>query len=313
MLNILAKRILSAIPMLLFVSFFVYTLVDLAPGDAATTLAGDNASAAEIEQTRQSLGLDQPLIVRYLEWLGGVLKGDFGTSLFSSQSVTQILIERLPITLSLTAVTMVLVVLVGLPAGIVAAVRANSWIDRALTAFSSLAMAMPPFIIGLVLVISLAILNPIFPATGYSPLADGLTPWFQHLILPSIAIATISAAELARQTRASLVDVLGRDFIRTTRAKGLLRSKIIGKHGLKNAGVPIATVLGVQVSRVLAGAVTVEFVFALPGLGTLAVNSVFSRDVPVILGIVMLCAIFIVVVNVIVDLTYGYFNPRVRA
>jgi peptide/nickel transport system permease protein len=215
--------------------------------------------------------------------------------------------------MSLTAVTMVIVVIVGLPTGVVAAVRANSWIDRALTAFSSLAMAVPPFIIGLILVLSLAILNPVFPATGYAPLADGLMPWFQHLILPSIAVATISAAELARQTRASLVDVLGRDFIRTTRAKGLLKTNIIGKHGLKNAGVPIVTVLGLQVSRVLAGAVTVEFVFALPGLGTLAVNSVFSRDVPVILGIVMLCAVFIVVVNVVVDLTYGYFNPRVRA
>ncbi len=312
MVNLIAKRIASAIPMLLFVSFFVYALVDLVPGDAAAVLAGDNASAEQIEQTRQALGLDQPLIVRYLDWLGGVVTGDLGTSLYSSQTVVQILGERLPVTLSLTFVTMLIVVAVGLPAGILAAVRPNSWLDRSLTVLSSVAMAVPPFIVALALVIPLAILSPIFPATGYSTLADGAGAWLQHLILPAIAIAAISAAELARQTRASLVDVLGRDFIRTTRAKGLLRKTIIGKHGLKNAGVPIVTVLGLQVSRVLAGAVTVEFVFALPGLGTLAVSSVFSRDVPVILGIVMLCAVFIVLINVIVDATYGYLNPRVR-
>ncbi|MGF7124817.1 ABC transporter permease [Rhodococcus sp. BE178] len=312
MLTLIAKRIASAIPMLLFVSFFVYALVDLVPGDAATALAGDNASAEQIEQTRQALGLDQPLIVRYLDWLGGALTGDLGTSLYSTQSVVQIIAERLPVTLSLTFVTMLIVVAVGLPAGIAAAVRPNSWLDRGLTVLSSVAIAVPPFIVALALVIPLAILSPIFPATGYAMLTDGAGAWLQHLILPAIAIAAISAAELARQTRASLVDVLGRDFIRTARAKGLLQKAIIGKHGLKNAGVPIITVLGLQVSRVLAGAVTVEFVFALPGLGTLAVSSVFSRDVPVILGIVMVCAVFIVVINVIVDATYGYLNPRVR-
>ncbi|MGW5147414.1 ABC transporter permease [Rhodococcus koreensis] len=313
MFNLFVRRLISAVPMVLLITFVVYLLVDLVPGDAATTLAGDSASAAQIEQTRQALGLDRSLVVRYVEWLGGVLHGDLGTSLYSSQTVTQILAERLPTTLSLTLVTMTIVVIVGLPTGIAAAVRPNTLIDRVLTAASSLAMALPPFIVGLALVIPLAILNPIFPATGYQPLMDGgVLAWLQHLILPAIAIATISTAELARQTRASLVDVLNRDFIRTTRAKGLREFSVVGKHGLKNAGVPIVTVLGLQVSRVLAGAVTVEFVFALPGLGTLAVSSVFSRDVPVILGIVMVCAVFIVVVNVIVDLTVGYFNPKVR-
>ncbi len=313
MLTLLAKRLLSAIPLLLFLSFFVYLLVDLMPGDAAANLAGDNASPADIAALREQLGLDRPLLVRYIEWLGSIFTGDFGTSLYSSQSVTQILTERMPITLSLALVTMVIVILVGLPLGIIAAMRANSLLDRALTAFSSIAMAVPPFIIGLVLVIALAISSPIFPATGYSPLGDGFVPWFQHLILPAIAIAAISIAEVARQTRAAMVDTLGKDFIRTTRAKGLRGKQIVGKHALKVAGVPIVTVLGLQVSRVLAGAVTVEFVFALPGLGTLAVNSVFSRDIPVILGIVMIMAVAIVIINLIVDMAYGYFNPRVRA
>lgn len=313
MVTLLAKRLLSAIPLLLFLSFFVYVLVDLMPGDAAASLAGDNASEAEIASLREQLGLDRPLIVRYVEWLGHITTGDFGTSLFSSQSVAQILTDRMPVTLSLTVVTMVIVILLGLPIGIIAAMRANSLLDRALTAVSSVAMAVPPFIIGLVLVITLAISAPVFPATGYSPLGDGFGPWIQHLILPSLAIAAISTAEVARQTRAAMVDTLGKDFIRTTRAKGLRPKQIVGKHALKVAGVPIATVLGLQVSRVLAGAVTVEFVFALPGLGTLAVNSVFSRDIPVILGIVMVMAIAIVIINLIVDLAYGYFNPRVRA
>lgn len=313
MITLLAKRLLSAIPLLLFLSFFVYLLVDLMPGDAAANLAGDNASAADIAALREQLGLDRPLVVRYIEWLGSIFTGDFGTSLYSSQSVAQILTDRMPITLSLALVTMVIVILVGLPLGIIAAMRANSLLDRALTAFSSVAMAVPPFIIGLVLVIVLAISTPIFPATGYAPFGDGFVQWFQHLILPAIAIAAISIAEVARQTRAAMVDTLGKDFIRTTRAKGLRSKQIIGKHALKVAGVPIATVLGLQVSRVLAGAVTVEFVFALPGLGTLAVNSVFSRDIPVILGIVMVMAVAIVIINLIVDMAYGYFNPRVRA
>lgn len=312
MTTLLAKRLLSAIPLLLFLSFFVYLLVDLMPGDAATNLAGDSASPADIEALRSQLGLDKSLIVRYLDWLGNIFTGDLGTSLYSSQSVTQILMERIPVTLSLAVVTMVLVVVIGLPLGIFAAMRANSLADRALTAFASIAMAVPPFIIGLALVITLAISAPIFPATGYTPLGDGIVPWLQHLLLPAIAIAAISIAEVARQTRAAVVDTLGKDFIRTARAKGLRTRQIVGKHALKVAGVPIVTVLGLQVSRVLAGAVTVEFVFALPGLGTLAVNSVFTRDIPVILGIVMIMAVAIVVINLIVDMANAYFNPRVR-
>lgn len=313
MVNLLAKRVLSAIPLLLLLSFFVYVLVDFMPGDAAAGLAGDNASQAEIAAVRDQLGLDRPLLLRYIEWLGHILTGDFGTSLYSSQSVSQILADRIPITLSLTIVTMVIVILIGLPLGIVAAMRANSLLDRALTAISSVAMAVPPFIIGLVLVIALAISSPIFPATGYAPLSDGIGVWLQHLILPALAIAAISTAEVARQTRAAMVDTLAKDFIRTTRSKGLRRKQIVLKHALKVAGVPIVTVLGLQVSRVFAGAVTVEFVFALPGLGTLAVNSVFSRDIPVILGIVMVMAVVIVIINLIVDMAYGYFNPRIRA
>lgn len=215
MLNQIVKRLLSAIPLLLFVSFFVYSLVDLIPGDAATALAGENATPAAIEETRERLGLNEPLLVRYLDWLGSALRGDLGTSLFSSDSVVNILSNRLPVTLSLTLITMLIVVIVGLPTGVFAAMRANSLIDRALTAASSVAMAVPPFILGLILVILFAILSPVLPATGYTPVGEGLGSWLQHLILPAIAIAAISGAELARQTRAAMVDTLGKDFIRT--------------------------------------------------------------------------------------------------
>lgn len=314
MLTLVARRLLSAIPLLLFISFFVFVLIDLTPGDAAQTLAGEGATAAQIAETRTRLGLDDPLIIRYLEWLGAALQGDLGNSLYSSESVVNILFDRMPVTGSLALVSLFIVLVVGIPLGVIAAVRANSWVDRAVSAFASLSMALPPFVVGLVLVLLFGISLAWFPATGYMPIEEGgVLEWLRHLILPALAIAAISTAELARQTRGALVDILQTDFIRTLRAKGLTRTKIIGKHALKNAGVPIVTIFGVQVGRVLAGAVTVEFVFAIPGFGSLAVSSVNERDMPVILGVVLISAIVVLIANVIVDLSYGYFNPKVRS
>lgn len=314
MLTLVARRLLSAIPLLLFISFFVFVLIDLTPGDAAQTLAGEGATAEQIAETRARLGLDDPLIIRYLEWLGAAVQGDLGNSLYSSESVVNILFDRMPVTASLALVSLLIVLFVGIPLGVLAAVRANSWVDRAVSAFASLSMALPPFVVGLVLVLLFGISLAWFPATGYMPIEEGgVLEWLRHLILPALAIAAISTAELARQTRGALVDILQTDFIRTLRAKGLTRTKIIGKHALKNAGVPIVTIFGVQVGRVLAGAVTVEFVFAIPGFGSLAVSSVNERDMPVILGVVLISAIVVLIANVIVDLSYGYFNPKVRS
>ncbi|MGC0367412.1 peptide/nickel transport system permease protein [Rhodococcus sp. 27YEA15] len=312
MLKIVGNRILAAIPMLLFVSFFVYVLLDLIPGDAAESLAGESAPPERIEALRSELGLDKTLLVRYFDWVVGAVQGDLGRSLYSSESVTQILLSRLPVTLSLTIVSMLLVVTVGIPLGIYAAMHANSKIDRAITAISGVALAVPAFILGLILVVVFAITMPILPATGYSPIGNGIGDWLRHLVLPALALASVPVAELARQTRAAMIDTLGKDFVRTARAKGLRRFDVVGKHALKNAGVPIATVVGLQVNRVLTGVVTVEVVFALQGFGALAVNSVFSRDIPVILGLVVATVLIIAVVNVVVDLSYGYFNPRVR-
>jgi peptide/nickel transport system permease protein len=313
-LTTIGRRLLAAIPLLLFVSLFVFALLELVPGDAARSVAGETATEEEVAATRERLGLDDPFFVRYFTWLWNALQGDLGTSLYSSEGVTSIIAQRLPITASLAVVALIMAIVVGIPIGILAAVRANSFLDRAVTAMAALLMSVPPFVVGLVLVIVFAINMNVFPATGYSEIAEaGLGGWLQHLILPGIAIASISAAEFARQTRGALVDTLGMDYIRTVRAKGLRQPMIIGKHALKNAGIPIVTVVGLQVGRVLAGAVTVEFVFAIPGFGSLAVQSVNQRDVPVILGIVMVSAVVVIVANILVDLSYGYFNPRTRA
>lgn len=308
------RRVFGAIPLLIIISLGIFLLLDLMPGDAAVTLAGENATPDDIEATRVRLGLDHNFFVRYLEWLGSALHGDLGQSLFSSRSVTETLAERLPVTASLALVSMIIVVSVGLPLGVLAARKPNSLVDRILSAFAAVSMSLPPFVVGLVLVLTFAITLSWFPPTGYADLGEaGLVEWLRGLILPAVAIAAIPVAELARQTRGALIDTLGMDYIRTVRAKGVREHQVLLKHALKNAGVPIVTVLGLQVNRVLAGSVTVEFVFAMPGFGALAVSSVIQRDVPMILGIVMVSALIVVVVNVITDLSYGLFNPKLRS
>lgn len=314
MLRLAVRRLLGAVPLLLGISLIVFLLLDLMPGDAAVVLAGEDASDAQIAATRERLGLDHSLPVRYIDWIGGAIQGDLGTSLYSSRSVTDTILERLPVTASLALVSMVIIVLVGVPLGILAARRPNSIGDRLLSAFASISMSLPPFVVGLLLVLVFAITLSWFPPTGYVSLEDGgSAEWLRSLILPSIAVAAIPIAELARQTRGALVDTLSTDYIRTVRAKGVREPAVILRHALKNAGVPIATVLGLQVNRVLAGSVTVEFVFAMPGFGALAVSSVIQRDLPIILGVVMVSAVIVVVVNVITDFSYGFFNPRLRS
>lgn len=313
MLRIVARRLLSAVPLLLALSFLVFVLLDLMEGNAAVAAAGENATPEDIAAAEERLGLDQPLLIRYGIWLLDAVRGDLGDSLLSSQSVTGLIMERVPVTLSLALVTLVIAVVVGVPVGVAAALRPNQLLDRVVTAAASILMAVPPFVVGLVLVLIFAISASVLPATGYSALGeDGFGEWVSHLILPATALAAISGAELARQTRAAMVDTLGQDFVRTVRAKGLRAPTVVGKHAMKNAGVPIVTILGLQASRVLAGAVTVEFVFALPGFGSLAVTAVNQRDIPVILGVVMVSAVAVLLVNLVVDVSYGYFNPRLR-
>jgi len=312
-IGLVVRRLLAAIPLLLLITFFVFVLVDVMPGDAAQVLVGDTGTLQDVEEVRERLHLDDPLLLRYFDWLWHVVRGDLGTSLYSSQSVLAMILSRLPITLSLGLVSLVIVVLVGIPLGIVAAVRADSLVDRMLSGFASLSMAFPPFVLGLVLVLVFGLTLSLFPITGYAPLGErGFGDWLWHLVLPALSISAISAAELARQTRGALVDVLGTQYIRTLQAKGLGRARILVVHALRNAGIAIATVIGLQVGGILAGTVTVEFIFGIQGFGNLAVNAVYEQDVPVILGVILTSAIVVLIANLLTDLAYGVINPRLR-
>jgi peptide/nickel transport system permease protein len=313
MWRMVRRRLLSAIPILLIVSFLVFVLVDLAPGDPAVTLAGEFPTPDRIAAIRRDLHLNDPLLVRYGRWLGGAVHGDLGTSLQTGKPVTSMIAPRFTVTLSLVAVALAFSIVVALVLGIVASLRPGHLLDRAITVLSSLGLATPPFWIGIVLVVAFAVNRSWLPAIGYKPLSAGPWQWFEHLILPGIALSLFLASELTLQLRNSLTEVLHRDFILAGEARGLSRSSIVLKHGMKNAGAAVVTVLGFRLAALLAGTVTIETVFVLPGLGVLAVNSVLGRDVPVLLGLVVLSAALVIVINLLVDISYGYFNPKVRA
>lgn len=312
MLSLIARRLLSVVPLLLLVTFMTYGMVLLIPGDPAIAIAGENATPEMIEQTRERLGLNDPFLAQYGRWIGDAVQGDLGTSLFSSRTVREAIAERLPVTLGLTFAALALAVLVAVPAGTLAALKRGKWLDRLTTMSATMGVAMPNFWFGLLLVLVFAIQNPWFPATGYEPFTDGVGVWAQHVFLPAVALGAAACAELTRQLRSAVVDVLDQDYVRTARAKGLRMPRVVGKHVLKNAAVPVVTVLGLQVTRLLGGAVIIEQVFAIPGIGQLAVASVFNRDVPMILGVVLVAAVLAVFVNLIVDISYTWFNPKVR-
>jgi len=312
MLRLVGRRLLNAIPLLLIVSFAVFVLVDLAPGDVAVNVAGEGATPERIAEVRRELGLDDPLVERYGRWAGNAVQGDLGTSLTTNENVWSMIADRLSITFSLILVSMVIATGVALVAGIGAALKPRGMVDRLVSIGSSLAVAAPPFWIGLILVLLFAVERSWFPAVGYAPLSEGLWEWLRHLILPGIALAGVPAAELARQLRGSLVDVMDRDYVLTARAKGLTRASIVGKHALKNAAIPVITVLGFRLAQLFGGTVVVERVFNIQGIGSLAVNAVLERDIPVVLGITVFTTVVVILVNVLVDASYGYFNPKVR-
>jgi len=308
----LGRRILSAIPILVLVGLITFLLIHLTPGDPAAVVAGDNASAEAIEAARHRLGLDRPFLVQFGTWLSGVVIGDLGTSFTSGRPVVSLIFDRLPITLSLTAGSTLIGIGIAVPMGVLAAMKRNSWADRLIIITTSLGIAAPEFFIGLLLVLGVALNMGLLPATGYVPFADDPMEWMRRLILPSLTLGVGLAAELARQVRGAMIDVLSRDYIQTARAKGLSGLSIIVKHGLKNAAIPIVTVLGLQIRRLLGGAVIVEQVFAMNGVGSLAVRAVFLRDLPVLLGVALVTAVVVLFVNLLVDMSYGYFDPKVR-
>lgn len=312
MSKFLLTRLITTLPVLLIVTFVVFGLVLLIPGDPAVTIAGPDATTEQVAAVRERLGLNDPVLVQYWNWLVSAVQGDLGTSLFTSRPVARSIADSLPVTLALTAAAVLVSLVIAIPLAIVAALRQGSWIDRLASLGSSVGIALPSFWLGMMLVLLFSINLGLLPATGYVPLADDPGQWALHLILPAITLGVAAAAESARQLRGSIIEVMKQDYVRTARAKGLQGWVIIGKHVMKNASVPLVTVLGVQITFMLGGALLVEQVFGIPGMGMVAINAVTQRDIPVIQGIVLIAVLVAMIVNLLVDVTYGFLNPKVR-
>jgi peptide/nickel transport system permease protein len=312
MLSYILRRILSTLPVMGIVALFVFSLLYIAPGDPAAVIAGDQASPADVERIRQGLGLDRPFLVQFGSWLWNIVHGDLGTSIFTNLPVSAMIAQRIEPTFSLMAITLVLTILVAVPLGVVAAWKAGSWVDRTIMAFAVFAFSLPVFVVGYVLAYVFALQFEWLPVQGYTPLKAGLWPWLQNLILPALALGSVYIALIARITRASMLEVLQQDYVRTARAKGLGQRNILFVHALKNAAVPIVTVIGIGIALLIGGAVVTESVFAIPGLGRLTIDAILRRDYPVIQGIVLLFSFLYVLVNLMVDVTYTLVDPRIR-
>lgn len=312
MLGYIIRRVLATIPVMAFVALFVFSLLYIAPGDPAAVIAGDQASLEDVEKIRRSLGLDRPFLVRFAEWSSQTLQGNLGTSMFTGLPVTELIRQRIEPTLSLMVVTLTLAVLIAVPIGVIAAWNAGGWVDRFFMAFAVLGFSVPVFAVGYLLAYIFALELDWLPAQGYTPLAKGVWPWLENLILPSIALGFVYIALIARITRATMLEVLSQDYIRTARAKGLGDRSVLFIHALKNAAVPIVTVIGIGVALLIGGAVVTESVFAIPGLGRLTIDAIVRRDYPLIQGIVLMFSFVYVLVNLAIDLIYTALDPRIR-
>jgi peptide/nickel transport system permease protein len=306
------RQLPSFVVVVFIVVVLTFLLLQAAPGDPAAHIAGADATAEQVQQVRQQLGLNAPLLSQLWKFTRGALTFHFGTSLVNGQPVTKLILEALPPTLSLAILSLGMAIIVGFLGGTIAALRQGRLADRVVSWTSAVGLAVPPFVFGFILVIVFAVGLRWFPAVGYTGITVGFAPWLNHLILPAIAIALHSAPEIARQVRGSLADTLHQDFIRTKTASGLSSWAVVGKHALRNSAIPVLTVVGLQTSRILAGVVTVENVFAIPGLGSLAYRSVVSQDYPTIQGVVLISSFIVLAVNLLVDLSYPFFNPRLR-
>jgi peptide/nickel transport system permease protein len=308
----LLRRLLAAIPVMLVVTVFVFALLHLAPGDPAAIIAGDLATPDDIAKIRTKLGLDQPLPVQFLTWVTQLAHGDLGNSIFSAHPVSVLIAQRLEPTVALTLTTLLLSVVVAVPLGVVAAARAGSWIDRGVMGFAVLGFSVPGFVVGYALIWLFSIALDLLPVQGYTPLAQGFGPWLANITLPSLTLAFVYMALIARITRAAMIETLSQDYIRTARAKGLATPAVLIGHALRNASVPIVTVIGIGVALLIGGVVVTESVFAIPGLGRLTVDAILRRDYPVIQGIILVFSGAYVVVNLIVDVVYTIVDPRIR-
>ena len=308
----LIKRLLSTIPVMLVVAVFIFLLLRLTPGDPAAMIAGDYASEAQIADIRAKLGLDEPLLVQFGIWIGNLFQGDLGESFFFKKQVSDLIAARIEPTISLSLLTIVLTVAIAVPMGVISAYKQGSWLDRIVMGFSVLGFSIPVFVIGFGLIYVFSLELGWFPVQGYKRLGDGVIGWLSHLILPAIALSVIFVAFIARMTRTSVLEVLGEDYIRTARAKGQTETRVLMRHALRNAAVPIITVIGFALAILIGGVVVTESVFNLPGLGLLTVDAVLNRDFPTIQAVVLLFSLFYVLINLLIDLSYTLLDPRIR-
>jgi peptide/nickel transport system permease protein len=308
----IVRRLIATIPVMGVVAIFVFSLLYFAPGDPAAIIAGDLATAQDIARIHHQLGLDEPFLVRFWQWSWGVLHGDLGISIFTNLPVWQLIQQRLEPTAALTVTTLIVSVALAIPIGVLAAWRAGTWIDRAVMGFAVLGFSVPSFVLAYVLILIFSVEFDWLPVQGYSSITAGFWPFLQHLILPSAALGLIYAALIARITRASMLEVLSQDYIRTAHAKGLSSRNVLIGHALKNAAVPIATIIGIGVALLISGVIVTETVFAIPGIGRLTVDAILRRDYPIIQGVILLFSAAYVIVNLLVDLSYTVLDPRVR-
>ncbi|CAH2604752.1 dipeptide ABC transporter membrane subunit DppB [Rhodovastum atsumiense] len=306
------RRLLATIPIMAIVAFVVFSLLYLAPGDPAAIIAGEHAGPEDVARIRASLGLDRPFLLRFLEWSWQVCHGDLGTSIFTNQPVLHLIGQRLEPTVSLLVLTLLIALAVAIPLGVMAAWKHGSLLDRGAMAVSVLGFSVPVFVVGYVLSYVFALELDWVPVQGFTPIREGVGPFLHRLILPAATLGLVYVALIARITRATMLDVLGQDFIRTARAKGLAQGRVLFLHALKNAAVPIVTIVGIGFASLIGGAVVTESVFAIPGLGRLTVDAIMARDYPVIQGIVLLFSFAYVLINLVVDLLYTVFDPRIR-
>lgn len=312
MATYIARRLIALLLVMAVVGVFIFLLLHIAPGDPAAVIAGDNATPAQIAAIRHQLGLDQPLPVQFGRWVWHLLHGNFGISIFSQTPVLTLIEQRLPATLSLTLLTISFAAVTAVGAGVLAAWRAGGRLDRALMAFSALGFSVPVFVVGYVLIYVFAMKLNWLPVQGYVPLSRGFWPWLSHLLLPSLALGMAYVALIARITRASMLEVLAEDYMRTARAKGASTASVLLHHALQNAGVPIATVIGIGVALLISGVVITETVFNISGLGRLTVDAITNRDYPIIQGVIVVFSGAYVFVNLLVDIAYTIIDPRIR-
>lgn len=294
------------------VAVFVFSLLYIAPGDPAAVIAGDQATTQDVERVREQLGLNRPFLEQFITWSWNVIRGDLGISIYTNQPVIHMIVQRIEPTLALTICSMLVTLIVAIPMGIIAAWKVGSWIDRLVMAFAVVGFSFPTFVIAYMLVLGLSMWADLLPVQGYVSITNGFWQFVPHMVMPSLTLGIVSVALIARMTRASMLEVLSQDYIRTAQSKGLSNRQVLIGHALKNAAVPIVTTIGLSIALLIGGVVVTETVFAIPGLGRLTVDAILRRDYPVIQGVVLIFSATYVVVNLLIDISYTFLDPRVR-